>query len=79
MSIGGRVGQFFVFVGIIILVIFFVSDRVQAPNYVYFCSGFILLILGVYAMWRGRNPPELSERFGMLKKGKKKENKRKKE
>ena len=76
MSIGGRVGQFFVFVAIIILIVFFVSDRLQAPNYIYFCSGFILLVLGVYAMWRGRNPPELSGRFGMLKKRNKKENKR---
>jgi sugar phosphate permease len=75
MSIGGRVGQFFVFVGIIILVVFFISDHVKAPNYIYFCSGFVLLVLGVYAMWRGRNPPELSGRFGMLKKVKKKENK----
>ncbi len=58
-----HVGQFLVLIGILGLIIFFVSDQVNQPNCLYFFSGLVALLLGGYAMWTGRNPPQPSQRF----------------
>jgi hypothetical protein len=63
-----QVGQFLILIGIIGLLIFFVTDQVNQPNCLYFCSGLVVLILGGYAMWTGRNPPQPSQRFRFLRK-----------
>jgi sugar phosphate permease len=65
-----QVGQFLILLGIIGLIVFFVTDQVKQTNCLYFCSGVLVLILGVYAMWTGRNPPQPSERFRFFRKKK---------
>ena len=63
-----QVGQFFIFVALIILIVFFITNQVGSPEFLYFCSGFALLIWGGYLMWRGRNPtPSSSERFRSIR------------
>lgn len=74
-----QVGQFLVLLGLIGLVIFFVTDQVKSPDYLFFCSGLLVVILGGYVMWLGRNPPPPSERFRILRgMGTKRDKKKKK-
>jgi hypothetical protein len=63
-----QVGRFFVFLGLILLVLFYISDQIKAPDYGYFCSGVLVLLLGGYLMWLGRGPTTPSERFRALRK-----------
>ena len=63
----GRVGQFFFFIGFLALVIFYASDQARSPIYDLLCSGALLFPLGLYMMWRYRNPPPESDRFYTLR------------
>jgi hypothetical protein len=75
-----QVGQFLVFMGLIGLLVFFITDQVNAPDYLFFCSGLLVLILGGYVMWVGRNPAPPSERFRFLRRmSENRERKKKKE
>jgi len=74
-----QVGQFLVLMGVIGLVVFFITDQVKTPDYLFFCSGLLVVLLGGYVMWLGRNPAPPSERFRFLKRmGGKREDKKKK-
>jgi len=61
-------GQFLILMGLIGLIVFIMTDQVRAPNYLFFCSGVLVILMGVYMMWLGRNPPQPSERFRLLRK-----------
>ena len=67
MSLKWPVGQFFVLMGVLLLILYFISSQSNSPMYMSFCSGVVLLMLGVYFLWTGRNPPTSSERFRMLR------------
>jgi len=58
-----QLGQFFVVVGFLGLIIFMITNWANNPTYTYFCSGSLVLLLGVYLMWTGRKPPEAADRF----------------
>ncbi len=75
----GRVGQFFLFVGIILLVVFFVSDQNTYFEPGFFFIGLVLSFLGVYIIWRNWKPASESKRFRMLRRMRKKEEPEKKE
>jgi hypothetical protein len=60
MQFKWQIGQFLIFLALIILVVFFVTNQVGSPEFLYFCSGFLFLILGGYLMWIGRNPTTAS-------------------
>ncbi|MGD9093007.1 MAG: hypothetical protein PVF74_09160 [Anaerolineales bacterium] len=63
-----RIGQFFIFLALIILVVFLITNQVESPEFLYLCSGMAFLILGGYLMWRGRNPtPPSAERFRTIR------------
>lgn len=68
MGIGKRVGRFLFFVGIIVLMVFLVTDQLKNPDYRYFCCGVLLLGLGGYAIWRSRSSPTRTNRFGLFRK-----------
>ena len=70
-----NVGQFFVILGILLLVLYFATSQVDSPIVYYFCFGVILLLFGVYLMWIGRNPPVVSDRFRSLRRMSEKKNK----
>lgn len=74
-----QVGQFLVLLGLIILVVFFITDQVKTPDYLFFCSGLLVVILGGYVMWSGRNPPAPSERFRIFRRRAEKREKKNKE
>jgi len=63
-----QVGQFLILLGLIGLIVFFATDQAKSPNYLFFCSGLLVLILGITVMWRGRNPPPPAERFRLFRK-----------
>lgn len=59
-----RLGQFFLFMGLLALFVFIVSLQAGNPSLPYCLFGLFFLIIGAYALWRGRRPeipPE--ERF----------------
>jgi hypothetical protein len=73
MSFGGRVGQFFFFIGLLLLVIFFASLLSGDPQFIACLSGGAVFALGVIAMWKGRNPEPLhDERFSILRRSRRK-------
>lgn len=63
MTFAGRIGQFFFFIGFLGLIVFIATDQANMPRYTYLCGGVLLFVLGVYMMWKYRNPPAPSERF----------------
>jgi len=58
-----QLGQFFTLLGFLALIIFMMTDWADSPMYIYFCSGALVLLLGVSLMWLGRKPPEAADRF----------------
>lgn len=78
MSFKWQIGQFLLFIGLVVLVIFFITDQAQSPNFLYFCSGAIILVLGAYMMWLGRLPSKPSERFSSFRKMQENREKKKK-
>ncbi len=75
----GRLGQFFLFVGIILLVIFFVSDQNTYFQPMFFFVGLLLSLLGVYLIWRDWKPVNESSRFRTLRRMRKRDQTEKKE
>jgi hypothetical protein len=73
------IGQFFLLVGILLLVLYFATSQVDSPIVYYFCFGVIFLLFGVYMMWIGRNPPIASDRFRSIRRMSVKRNKPKKD
>lgn len=67
MTFRGRIGQFFFFMGFLGLIIYFATDQADMPRYTYLCGGLLLFVLGLFMMWRYRNPPTPSERFSTLR------------
>ncbi len=74
-----RFGQFLLYVGLIVLIIFFASDYARQPHLGYLCSGVLLLYLAGILIVRNRKPPEPSQRFRLLRgrRGKEKKSKSK--
>jgi hypothetical protein len=58
-----QIGEFFLFIGIVLLVIFFASDQSENTAWGYFISGAAMIALGCYLMWRNRRPDLESSRF----------------
>ena len=66
MSYRWQIGQFLIYMGLIALILFFITDQVDDPYYLVFCSGVLIMILGGYIMWKSRSPAPSSGRFRML-------------
>jgi sugar phosphate permease len=77
MSFSGRIGQLLFFIGLIILVIFFATNKIEDPVYSFFCVGTLLLIFGLVLLFRGRRPPSDTGRFRSLRKMNEKDKKKK--
>jgi hypothetical protein len=64
-----KIGLFFIYLGLILLVVFFVSDQALHPSYGYFFGGFGLSFLGIYLFWRSHAPVDPNtERFRTMRK-----------
>ena len=73
----GRVGSFFVFVGLVLWVIFFTTDQAKNPSYGYFFVGAVALFLGGYLWWRDRKPAAEAGRFRSIRRMRQKSAERK--
>jgi len=62
-----RLGSFFLFIGLVLWVIFFVTDQVNHPSYGYFFVGAVALFLGGYLWWRNQKPAPESARFRSMR------------
>jgi hypothetical protein len=69
----GRLGQFFLFIGLLFLAVFFTTDQSQDPQTWLFFAGVASIGLGIYFIRRDWKPPPPSQRFRMLRKKKKQE------
>lgn len=74
-----KIGRFLIFIGLILLVIFFTVDQAKNPSYGYLCTGVVVLILGGLLMWRGQPAPEDSMRFRTLRKWREQQKQKKEE
>ena len=81
MQVGkSKIGRFFFFIGLILLVVFFAMDQAKHPAYGYFCIGVIVVLLGGILMLRGQQPPPAeSIRFRTLRKWREQQRERKAE
>jgi hypothetical protein len=80
MRIGkSKIGRFLLFIGLILLVVFFAMDQAKHPSYAYFCIGVIVVLLGGVLVLRGQQPPEESMRFRTLRKWRQQQRERKAE
>ena len=59
----GRVGLFFIFMGLVSLLIFFTTDQAEHPSYQLFFLGAFGILLGGYLFWRDMKPAAPVERF----------------
>ena len=70
MQVGkSKIGRFLLFIGLILLVIFFAVDQSLHPSYAFFCVGVVVLLLGGILFVRGhpQTPPDDSMRFRTLR------------
>ena len=74
-----KLGRFILFIGLILLVVFFAVDQAKHPAYGYFCGGIIGIILGGLLMVRGHQPPAESMRFRTLRRWREQQKERKAE
>ena len=80
MQVGkSKIGRFFFFIGLILLVVFFAMDQAKHPAYGYFCVGVIVVLLGGILMLRGQPPPVESMRFRTLRRWREQQKERKAE
>jgi Na+/melibiose symporter-like transporter len=63
----GRLGQFFLYIGLILLVVFFTTDRSEVSQIGFFFIGIFFAVMGVIIIWKDwKRPP--SARFRLVKK-----------
>ena len=74
-----KIGRFLLFIGLILLVVFFAVDQSLHPSYGYFCVGVIVVLLGGLLMVRGQQPPAESMRFRTLRRRREQQRQRKAE
>ena len=63
----GRLGQFFLFIGLLLLVIFFFAGQDETPPALFFFSGAFLTGLGSFMIWKDWKPGPPSGRFRLLR------------
>ena len=73
----GRLGQFFLVIGLISLVIFITTNRVDNPAYGFFITGLALSLLGGFTIFQDRKPPPPTARFHTYRKMRQKQAERK--
>jgi membrane-bound ClpP family serine protease len=80
MQVGkSKIGRFLLFIGLILLVVFFAMDQAKNPSYGYFCVGVIVVIVGGMLMLRGQPPPAESMRFRTVRRWREQQRQRKEE
>lgn len=68
MGIIGRLGVFFLWIGGILILLFFFSSQADSANFNLFVTGFLLLLFGTILRVRGRPQSGQSTRFRIFRK-----------
>lgn len=63
----GRVGLFFLFLGVILLVLFIGTEQVNQPQYPLCFAALVVLALGTALILREAKPAQPVERFRLLR------------
>lgn len=63
-----RMGFFFIFIGVIIFVLYALSEAAQTPVYPLLLAALACTGLGIYWWRKGYTPPAPSNRFSLLRK-----------
>ena len=67
LNTAGRIGCFFILIGILLLFLFVTSDLAHVPQFTYLLTGVVVLLVG-WLLWRnGRAAPRESGRFRILR------------
>ncbi len=67
-ELGRRLGQFFFFLGVFLLVLFWGSVESGAAMSDFLLGGVGSVLVGIWLLWRNRPPPPEVERFKTLRK-----------
>jgi hypothetical protein len=78
MTIKGRVGVFFIFISLIVLLIFSLTFQADQPNFVYLFVSIVGFLFGGLLIWRNRPPAPPDERFRSLRTSREKRAEKKK-
>lgn len=62
-----KVGTFFIFIGVILIALFVLSDVAHAREFHYLLYGMIILLVGIFVVGVNPKPPVESNRFRVLK------------
>ena len=62
-----KIGSFFIFMGVILIILFVLSDIAHAREFNYLLYGMIILLIGIFMVGTNPKPPVESNRFRMLK------------
>ncbi|RPJ24480.1 MAG: hypothetical protein EHM33_17700 [Chloroflexi bacterium] len=62
-----RIGTFFLLLGIVLLVFFFLSEAAQQVTFDYFCGGVILMVIGFIFRGQFKKATTPSGRFSLVK------------
>jgi hypothetical protein len=65
---GWRIGQFFFLVGLLVIFMFAASLANETPQGTYLLIGLPTTILGLFIMFKSRQPPGESQRFRRIRK-----------
>jgi hypothetical protein len=71
----GSLGRFFLFIGIVMMMVYFATDLSESPVFSLFFAGLGLIILGIALIRKQHPPPTHSERFRLIRKLARKEKK----
>jgi hypothetical protein len=63
----GRVGRFLLFLGLVLMVVFFASDLAQSPRFDLFFFGLGAVVVGILLIRSDRKPRPPSRRFRLLR------------
>ena len=58
-----RIGNFFILIGVLLLIFFFASNANSTPNFIFLLAGLGLIVLGLQMIRRPRSEPTESGRF----------------
>jgi len=62
-----KVGTFFIFIGVALIVLFVLSDIAHAREFNYLLYGMVVLLIGIFVVGINPKPPVESNRFRVLK------------
>jgi uncharacterized membrane protein len=67
-KMGAQIGQFLLFIGGILLILFGATVAARGAYWLFCLSGFPLTVMGLYLLWRNRTePPEETARFRSIR------------